>query len=334
MLPWGFLCDNILTPTNMEACISVDKKLHIGIAGTGAIAVGFAALFSGNGYKTTVIGRTDASLIKIRDSYARIFDVLKERKLVNQGQRKKCEALVSYSTSFKDLADAEIVFEAVYEDAKIKFNIYKQIEANCPKIKAIASATSALSPDDLKKGFVKLRTKFLVAHPFNPPHLVPLVELVGSDETSKNAIKLTKEFFDSCGRKTIVMGKSAPGFIANRLQHAMIREALYLVHQGIATPADIDTAITWSFAPRYTKVGLLQHNDGYGLDQLEGLSNYLYPHLCADKKASPVITESVKKGNLGQKTGKGFHAWDEKKIAEFRRGAAEPYWHFFNWNLP
>ena len=312
----------------------IDRNMQIGITGTGAIATSFAALFSGNGYKTTVIGRGEASLTKSRDSYTRIFDVLEERKLVNQEQRKKCAALVSFSTKYEDLRDSAMVFEAVYEDQNIKFEIYKKIEASCQNVKAIASATSVLSPDDLKKGFEKLRAKFLVAHPFNPAHLVPLVELVGSDETSPEAIQLAKEFFESCGRKICLMNKCVPGFVANRLQHAMLREAYYMVQQGIASAKDVDMAITWSFAPRYTKVGLLQHNDGYGLDMLEGLQNYLYPHLCNDKGANPLVAEAVKKGNLGQKTGKGMHDWDEKSIAEFRRNAAEPYWQFFNWELP
>ena len=312
----------------------MDKKMQIGIAGTGAIATSFAALFSGNGYKTTVIGRSDASINRARDAYTRIFDTLQERKLVNGEQRKNCQALVSYSTRYEDLCEAEIIFEAVYEDLKIKFEIYKKIEANCQKAKAISSATSVLSPYDLKEGFEKCRSIFLVAHPFNPAHLVPFVETVGSDETSAESIHLVKEFLESCGRKVCIMNNCVPGFIANRLQHAMVREALYIVNQGIASPEDVNMALTWSFAPRYTKVGLLQHQDGYGLDMLEILQNYLYPHLCNDSGANPLVSEAVKKGNLGQKTGKGLHDWDENKIAEFRRNAAEPYWQFFNWNLP
>jgi len=316
--------------------MNTDKNMRIGIVGTGAIATSFAALFSGNGYKTAVKGRTEASLDKARGSYTRIFDVLEERGLVSREQRKNCTALVSYGTDYGDLSDADILFEAVYEDLKIKHEVYKEIEAHCPDCRAIASATSVLEPKDLKKGFQKTQSagKFMVAHPFNPAHLVPLVELVGSDETRAEAVLLVKEFLESCGRKVCCMKKSVPGFIANRLQHAMLREALYLVRNGVATPADIDMALTWSFIPRYTRVGLLQHQDGYGLDMLENLQDYLYPSLCNDNGASPLVREAVKQGNLGQKTGKGLHDWDEKSIAEFRRNAAEPYWHFFNWNLP
>ena len=314
--------------------MSVDKNLNIGIAGTGAIATSFAALFSGNGYRTTLIGRSDASLNKAREAYTRIFDVLEERGLVTREQRKNCATRVSYSTRYEDVRDADLVFEAVYEDLNIKYEVYQKIEACCQNARAIASATSVLAPDDLKKPFQKYRSKFLVAHPYNPAHLVPFVELVGSDETSGETIQLVKEFLESCGRKVCHMKKSVPGFLANRLQHAMVREALYLVREGVATPADIDMALTWSFGPRYTKVGLLQHQDGYGLDMLVGLQNYLYPHLCNDNGASPVVSEAVKQGNLGQKTGKGLHDWNEEKIAAFRKGAAEPYWHFFNWNLP
>ena len=314
--------------------MTTGKSLHIGIIGTGAIATSFAALFSGNGYKTTLIGRSEASVNKAHDAYTRIFDTIEERNLVTQKQRKSCGDFFSCSTHYEDLRDAELVFEAVYEDLNIKYEVYNKIEAHCQKIEAIASATSVLVPDDLKKPFEKYRPQFLVAHPYNPAHLVPFVELVGSDETNIKTLLFVKEFLESCGRKVCHMKKSVPGFLANRLQHAMVREALYLVREGVATPADIDMALTWSFGPRYTKVGLLQHQDGYGLDMLEGLQNYLYPHLCNDNGASPVVSEAVKHGNLGQKTGKGLHEWDEKRIAEFRKGAAEPYWHFFNWNLP
>ena len=314
--------------------MSVDKNMKIGIVGTGAIASSFSALFNGNGYKTMVIGRTDASLDKIRAAYARIFDTLMEHNLVTRQQINNCAALASYSTRYEDLCDAEIIFETVYEDINIKYGVFRKIEQHSRIVKAIASATSVLDPGDLKKGFEKNRSKFLVAHPFNPAYLVPLVELVGSDETSAEAIQLVKDFLESCGKKVCHMKKSVPGFIANRLQHAMLREALYLVRQGIATAADVDMVLSSSFVPRYTKVGLTQHQDGYGLDMLENLQNYLYQYLCNDTGASPLVSEAVKQGNLGQKTGQGLNRWDEKSIAEFRTRAAEPYWQFFNWKLP
>jgi len=315
--------------------MAIDKTtIRTGIAGTGAIASSFAALFTGNGYKTTVIGRSEASLNRLRDSYVRIFDTLEERGLVSGAQREKCMSLLSLSTRYEDLRDAEIIFEAVYEDVDIKYEIFKKIEACCPDVEAIASATSVLAPEDLKNGFEKYRGRFLVAHPFNPAHLVPLVELVGSNETSAGAIQLTKEFLESCGRKVCLLKKSVPGFIANRLQHAMVREAFHLVEEGIATPAEIDMVIANSFIPRYTKVGIFEHHDGYGMDMLVNLQNYLYPYLCDDKSANPLVMEAVKQGNLGQKTGKGMLEWNPEKIAGFKRNAAEPYWQFFNWTLP
>ena len=318
-------------------CHGIGKKedyMHIGIAGTGNIATSFAALFTGNGYKTTVIGRSEASIKKLRDAYSSIFDVLEERKLVTGTQRKNCATLLSCSTHWEDLSDAEIIFEAVYEDVNIKFEIFKEIETHCPNVRAIASATSVLAPADLIKGFKKLGPRFMVAHPFNPAHIVPLVELVGSDETSGETVRLIKEFLESCGRKVIIMKKSVPGFIANRLQHAMMREAMHIVEEGIATPAEIDMVLSYSFIPRYTKVGIFEHHDGYGMDMLKNLQNYLYPHLSNDKGASPLVLEAIKQGNLGQKTGKGLLDWNPASIAQFKRNAIEPYWHFFNWKLP
>ena len=308
--------------------------MRIGIVGAGNIASSFAALFTGNGYKTTVTGRSDASINKFRDAYARIFDTLAERGLVNASQRKSSAGLLSCGTRYEDLKDADIIFEAVYEDLNIKYGVFKKIEACCPNVRAIASATSVLSPDDLKKGFEKFGPRFVVAHPFNPAWLIPLVELVGSDETSKETTSLVKEFLESCGRKVIVMKKSVPGFIANRLQHALFREALHIVEEGIATPAEIDMVLSNSFMPRYTKIGIFEHHDGYGMDQLEVLQNYLYPYLYNGKGASSLVRVAKKQGNLGQKTGKGLLEWNAEKIADFKRRSMEPYWQFFNWNLP
>ncbi|MDR3199904.1 MAG: 3-hydroxyacyl-CoA dehydrogenase family protein [Spirochaetales bacterium] len=306
--------------------------LKIGIVGMGAIGSNFAALFTGNGYKTTVIGRKPQSVFM--SIYDGLYDTLEARKLITKAQRELCRNLVSYTTDYSGLADADIVIESVPEDIAEKYKVYEKIEAACEKIQVLASATSALSPDDLKKGVKKWPEKVLVAHPFNPPHIVPFLEIVRSSETEQKAVDLTYAFFESCGRKVCIMKKSAPGFIANRLQHALLREAMYMVDNGMADPQDIDKALMNSFMPRYTSIGIFEHHDAYGMDMLEKLQNYLYPHLAAGTCSPDMVVNKVKAGTLGMKTGKGIYEWNEASIADFKKRAAEPYWQFFNWNLP
>ena len=307
------------------------KTLKIGIVGMGAIGTSWAALFTGNGYKTTVLGRKPEAVFMA--AYDGLYEALESRSLVEPEQRRACRKLVSYTQEYQDLEDADMVFESVPEDLGEKHKIYKKLEEACEKIRVLASATSAISPDDLKQGLYKWPDRVLVAHPFNPAHLVPLVEIVKSGETQQEAVDLTKEFLESCGRQVCEMKKSTPGFIANRLQHAILREALYLVENGFASPGEIEKTMMYSFIPRYTSVGIFEHHDAYGMDMLEKLQNYLYPHLASGKGAPDLVVNKVKAGTLGMKTGEGIHKWDEASIADFRERAAEPYWHFFNWKF-
>jgi 3-hydroxybutyryl-CoA dehydrogenase len=307
-------------------------ELKVGIVGMGAIGSSLAALFTGNGYKVTVLGRRAEPVFMA--AYDAVYDAIEARNLISKEQRRICRGLVSYTTDYRDLKDADIVIEAVSEDLGEKYKVYGKIEEACEKIQVLASATSAISPDDLKKGVKKWPEKVLVAHPINPPHVVPFLEIVRSSETDQRAVDLTYKFFESCGRRVCVMKKSAPGFIVNRLQHALLREAMYMVDNGLADPEEIDKALMNSFMPRYTSIGIFEHHDAYGMDMLEKLQNYLYPYLADGKGSPPMVTNHVREGTLGMKTGRGIYEWNEASIADFKKRAAEPYWRFFNWNLP
>jgi 3-hydroxybutyryl-CoA dehydrogenase len=307
-------------------------ELKIGIVGMGAIGASLAALFTGNGYAARVLGRRPESVFLA--AYDALYDTIEARGLIGKERRRACRQLVSYTTDYKDLKEADIVFECVPEVIEEKHKVYERLQEACEKIQALASATSALSPDDLVKGVKKWPQKVLVAHPFNPPHVVPFVEIVKSAVSSEDAVGLVYNFLESCGRKVCVMKKSAPGFIANRLQHALLREAMYMVDKGMADPEEIDKTLMYSFMPRYTSVGIFEHHDAYGMDMLEKLQNYLYPHLADGKGSPPMVVNKVKAGTLGMKTGKGIYEWNQESIADFRKRAAEPYWCFFNWNIP
>jgi 3-hydroxybutyryl-CoA dehydrogenase len=310
------------------------KGLKIGIIGTGTIGTAYAALFTGNKYPVKVLAISDSFINDGKKKYGDLYDIVEQRGLITAAQRKKCQEFLTYTTFYEDLYDADIIFECVFEDIAVKFKVYEEIEKHCDNLKAIVSTTSAYSPDDLRQGLKKYSSKMVVAHPFNPPHLVLFVELIKSRDSDSETVRLIYDFLESCGRKVCIMKKSAPGFIANRLQHALVREALHMVDSGLVDAADIDKALKYSFMPRYTVVGLFEHQDLFGMDQLQNLQNYLYPHLSTDKASGPTVNNCVKNGNLGQKTGKGIYEWNQDSINAFKKNAAEPYWQYFNWNLP
>ena len=176
--------------------------------------------------------------------------------------------------------------------------------------------------------------KIMVAHPYNPPHLVPCVELVKNDFTAQEALDAVTELLEYCGREVCKMNKPAPGFIANRLQHALYREAVYMVEQGICGPEDIDKCIRSSWGPRYTSIGLFDHFDYAGLDLIANIETYLYPDLCDTKTVHPSLQERLDRGDLGYKTGVGYYDWRNRDMDAFRKKTCDPYLRFFNWKLP
>lgn len=306
----------------------------IAIIGTGMIGASMAALFTGNGYKTIMYGINETELKNGLTNFNNNYDDLEKKGLVSSKQAAAAKARLKTTQSYQDLADADFIFECVVEKLEIKHSVYGEVEKYCSNFKAIVSSSSAISTDDLCKGLSKFPERMAVAHPYNPPHLVPCIEIVKGEQTAKEALDVIYSVMESCGRAPVLMNKSAPGFIANRLQHALYREAVYMVEQGIASPQDIDKALMTSFAPRYTSIGLFQHFDYAGLDMIKSIHDYLFPDLCNAKTTQDLLENAIKTGNLGCKTGQGVLDWTNVDMDEFRRKAAAPYLQFFNWSLP
>ena len=307
---------------------------HIAIVGTGMIATSLAVLTTGHGYKTTMFAMNDELAEQSRKSYDAFYGQLIEKKLMTDAQAGICAGYLRYTTEYKDLADADLAFECVVEVLDVKHQVYHSLEENCPNLKAICSVSSALVVDKLAEGMGKYKSKILVTHPFNPPHMVPYFELATGADTDPAVVDLAVALLKSLDRKPVVLKKSAPGFIGNRLQFALWREALYIVESGIADPRDVDTCLMYSFCPRYTTIGMFDHFDNGGLDLNVNVCNTIFPDLSDMKQAPKSITDRIARGDLGQKTGKGFYDWSQVDMDEFREKVSAPYWGFFNWELP
>ncbi len=309
---------------------------EIAVIGTGMIGASLATLFTGNGYKTTMLAINDAEAQAGLSRYRTNFQDLKASALVSEKQAAACEKLLCITQDYATIKNADLIYECVIEDKAVKHSIYAELERWCEKAKGISSTSSAMDTDLLAEGFTKpeFKSKFAVAHPWNPPHLVPCVEIVKGTHTSEEALKFICAALESCGRAPVLMNRSVPGFVANRLQHALYREAAYMVEQGISTPEDIDRALQTSFIPRYTSIGIFEHFDYAGLDMVLSIENTLYPDLCVTKEPHALIRNAVERGDLGYKTGKGVLDWSKVDIDEFRRRGSTPYLKFFNWSLP
>lgn len=312
----------------------IENVNHVAIIGTGMIGASMAALFTGNGYPTTMLAVSEQEKERGRELYNTCFEDLIEKKLVTEEQAARCAKLLRFTFEYSDIADADFIFECVVERAEVKYCVYEKIEEHCKQFKVLASSTSALSADVLAEGLSRNKDKLVVAHPYNPPHLVPFVEVVKSAYTSEEAAQMAYDVLESAGRKVIIMQRCAPGFVANRLQHALLREAVHIIEEGLATPRDIDKALMYSFVPRYTSVGLFEHQDAAGLDMVKCIEDYLLPTLSNACTTPDYINKLVSENNLGMKTGKGVYEWSKEDQEDFRRRASAPYLCYFNWDIP
>ncbi len=314
--------------------MKIENINQVAIIGTGMIGASMAALFTGNGYPTTMLAYNEQEKNRGKDLYDTCFKDLIDKNLVTEEQAERCSSLLSFTYDYKDIANTDFIFECVVEKLDVKYCVYELIEEHCTQFKVLASSTSALSANDLAEGLKKSKEKLVVAHPYNPPHLVPFVEIVKSKYTADDAAQIAYDVLESTGRKAIIMQRSAPGFVANRLQHALLREAVHIVEEGLATPRDIDKALMYSFMPRYTSVGLFEHQDAAGLDLVKSIEDYLLPTLSNCNCTPQFFNKLVEEQKLGMKTGEGVYEWPEEAKDDFRRRAAAPYLCYFNWDIP
>ncbi len=192
-----------------------------------------------------------------------------------------------------------VLLECAHEGIGVKDMTFEQIEFICRGIDVIASTISALFADDLADGLTKYEDKMLVANP--PPRLISFIVLAKCVHIDKKADECIYNLLEYCGRKPVIMAKSALGFIANQLQHALLWDTAHMVLQGYATSDAIEKVLMYSFITRCTSVGLFEHQDAAGLDMVRSIQSYLLFDLSDALTVQSLITERRESGQLRQK---------------------------------
>lgn len=224
-------------------------------------------------------------------------------------------ANVQYATSLEEgVHDADLIFEAVPEKESLKKKVYDQLNAICGPNAVFASNTSGM-PINMLASMALRPERFVGTHFFMPAHLIPLVEVVRGENTLPEVIEGLMELLQRLGKKTVQVQKDVPGFIANRLQHALAREAMSLVEKGVASAEDVDTVVKSSLAVRMLFTGPMEQRDFNGLDTHLAIAEYLYKDLEATEVPLPVLRNRVAAGDYGIKTGRGFFDWTGKDIS-------------------
>lgn len=306
----------------------------IGIIGTGMIGTSLAVLMTSHSIKTVVLAVNEELKNESIGQFKKFLNELKNEDIIDSDNILGCENYLEYTYEYEDLKDCQYIFEAVVENLDVKHEVYQKIEENVSDLKAICSVSSAIEVDKLNEKMSKYKEKLLVTHPFFPPHYVPYFEIAYGKSTDKDTIDEVKRMLEDMDRKVVILKKSVPGFIGNRLQFALYREALNLVQNGIANPEDIDICLKYSFCPRYTSIGMFEHFDNGGLILNYEVCNTIFPSLSNQDKPPRVLKDLVDNDELGRLSGKGFYTWDEEFTKDFEKRVSKPYLRFINWKFP
>lgn len=291
----------------------------VGVLGAGLMGHGIAQVFAAHGYRVHIHDVDGATLAavpqRIRGNFRVFVDLgLAQPKEVDEclGRIHLCEHLAAAVTG------ADLVVEAVTENLAVKVRVFEEVERFAPTSAILCSNTSAFSISELGRA-LRYRHRFLGTHFWNPPHVLPCVEVIKGQETSKEVFDTVVELMRHVGKEPVRVLKDVPGFLGNRLQHAMWREAIAMVAEGIASPEDIDKVVKFGFGLRCALLGPLETADLAGLDLTHAVHEYLFPHLNAEKTPSPLLHDLVQHGRLGVKTGQGFHEWTREKSEDLIR---------------
>ena len=211
--------------------------------------------------------------------------------------------------------NADLVIEAVFEDMKIKRETFAKLEERCAEDTIFCTNSSVMSPSEISAE-LKHRERFVGTHFWNPGHLIPLVEGVKSDASSDETAQTVMEVLRSVGKRPVLCKKDVPGFIAKRLQHALWREAISIVENGIADAATVDEAVRYSFGLRLPQLGPMENADMVGTDLTYNIHDYILQDLEDSHKPSPLLKQLRDEGKIGFKTGEGFQKWTPEQVAK------------------
>ena len=291
---------------------------QIAVIGGGLMGHGIALIFARAGYSVVITDPAVDVLATVKDRIAESLRLLE----ASEAEIEDALAHVSNADTIADaVSEATVVFEAAPEKLELKRAIFAEIEAAAPDGAILASNTSVIQISKIMSG-LKSRHRALGTHWWNPPHMIPLVEVVKTEWTDP---ALAREMFDllaAAGKTPVMVEKDVPGFIGNRLQHALWREAISLVENGICTAQAVDDVVKASFGRRLAVLGPLENADLVGIELTKDIHDQVLFDLDRRPEPSPYLTRLLEQGRTGMTAGAGFRDWEDADLAATKKKIA------------
>ena len=288
------------------------------VIGTGMMGPGIAATLALGGVPSVLVSRTAEGAARGLDIARAQLRSLADNGLADADAAACAAASLSASADFDAaIAHADLVIESTPESMEFKQKLFTRMDAASRPEAVLASNTSGLSITAIASA-CRRPERVLTTHFWNPAHLMPLVEIVRGERTAAEAVSAVRELLAACGKTPVVVKKDRPGQLGNRLQKALVREAVNIVAEGIADVEDVDTVTKKGFGLRFPAYGIFEHQDAVGLDMALSINEYVSGDLYNLPHAPDYYHAMVARGELGVKSGKGFYDWSKKSIAEVR----------------
>ena len=305
---------------------------NVTVVGGGLMGHGIALEFAVAGYDVTLNSRTEESISNALDMVRDNLDMMQSLGLLTAETAESAPSRIIGEIDLpKAVEQADVVIEAVYEDLELKRSIFETCDRYVHERTILASTTSTYVPSSLAAA-TERPDRFIVAHFINPPHLVPLVELVRSEQTSEETIEIMWDLLQKIGKRPALIQKEVPGFVANRLQSALLREALWLVDRGVISAPDLDVIVKTSIGRRWAVAGPFEIFELAGWDLVRASAPSIFPFLENSHEIPPILDEMVARGELGIKAGKGFYEWTPETGEALRQRVANALVEIEKWS--
>ena len=291
---------------------------RVAIVGTGQMGPGIAVSTTLAGYPPTLIGRAAASAARGRASYDKALAFLVENGAATPGEATAAAGHLTTTTDIAAAATADLVIESIVEHLPTKQQFFRELDDLCPSRTILASNTSGLRISDIA-ALMQRPERAVTTHFWNPGHLMPLVEVIQGERTAEETVQAVYRFLLRCGKRPVIGRKDMPGQICNRLQQALVREAIYMVQEGIASPEDVETALKAGAGLRWPVYGPLEHADVVGAKLSFAVQAAVLPSLCNATEPAQLLKDMLAAGNEGIRTGKGFHDWTVRRADDLIR---------------
>ena len=289
-----------------------DTIKNISVIGAGMMGHGIAQIFAARNYDVILVDVQQGFLSKAIENIRSNLTLLAQKGIGDPKEIAPTIQRIKTTLDLKEAAsEAQFVIEAASENLSLKQKIFQDLDSLCPPETILSTNTSVMSITEIAQN-ARLKERIVGTHFWNPPYLIPLVEVVRGEHTSEKVMDLTFDLLKLVGKHPVRVNKDVPGFVGNRLQHALWREAISIVEKGIADPKTVDEVVKKGFGIRLPVLGPLENADMVGLDLTLAIHDYILKHLESSPHPSPILRKKVEMGELGFKTGQGFQGWSSE----------------------